>query len=80
MPSTGVREVRRGDVSIRMLYAEHAVQLDCLKHRKGLLVPLDAASFGRELVAFFHAHEQCSAGAPGVVVNVSVATPRGGAD
>jgi hypothetical protein len=76
MPSVGVREVRRGAVSIRMLYAERAVELDCVRHAIARVIALDAAAFGRELVNFFNDHEDCSAGEAGVVVDVSIANPR----
>ncbi len=73
---TGVREVRRGDVSLRMLYDEHAVEIACARHDYRRVVSLDAAAFGRELVAFFHDHEECSAGAPAVVVDLDGTTGR----
>ncbi len=76
MPATGVREVRRGAVSVRVIYAEHAVQLACSRHDAGLFIPLDAAAFGRELMTFFQTHEDCSAGETGVVVDVTVAIRR----
>ncbi len=77
MGSTAVREVRRGEVSICMLYEDHAVRIACARHRLVRVVSLDAATFGRELVGFFHDHEQCSSGAPAVIVGVPAASWRG---
>lgn len=76
MPPVGVREVRRGAVSVRMRYDDHTVQLDCERHATERVVPLDAATFGRELVDFFNDHEACSSGETGVVIDVTLASPR----
>ncbi len=68
---TGVREVRRGDVRMRMVYDDREVHLACTRHHTHRIVSLDAGAFGRELVTFFQEHEECSAGQPGVVVDLA---------
>ncbi len=57
---TATRTVRHGAVSVNVNARDSLVRLRCDMHLVDQEIDLGGVKFGRQLVGFLHAHQQCS--------------------